>query len=41
MKTAEYYVLENDLYDRNLIFEVVMVTHDKQGNILRIDFVPF
>lgn len=41
MKTAEYYVLENDLYDRNLIFEVVMVTHDKQGNILSIDFVPF
>ena len=41
MKTAEYYVMENDLYDRNIIFEVAMVTHDKQGNILRIDFVPF
>ena len=36
MKTAEYYVMENDLYDRNLIFEVVMVTHDivsaRRGN---------
>ena len=41
MKTAGYFVMENDLYDRNLIFEVVMVTHDKQGNILGIEFVPF
>ena len=41
MKTAEYYVMENDLYNRNIIFEVAKVTHDKQGNILRIDFVPF
>ena len=41
MKTAEYFVMENILYDRNIIFEVAMVTHDKQGNILRVDFVPF
>ncbi|MBR4404030.1 MAG: YraN family protein [Clostridiales bacterium] len=41
MKTADYYVMENNLYDRNIIFEVAMVTHDKQGNILRVDFVPF
>ena len=41
IKTAERFVLENDFYDRNIIFEVCRVTHDKQGNILRIDFVPF
>lgn len=41
MKTAERYIMENDLYDRNVVFEVCRVTHDKQGNILRIDFVPF
>ena len=41
MKTAEYFVMENNLYDKNIIFEVAMVTHDKQGNILRVDFVPF
>lgn len=41
MKTAEYFLMENNLYDRNIIFEVAMVTHDKQGNILRVDFVPF
>ena len=41
INTAMYFVMENDLYDRNLIFEVVRVTHDKQGNILGIEFVPF
>lgn len=41
MKTAGRYIMENDLYDRNVVFEVCRVTHDKQGNILRIDFVPF
>ena len=40
-KTADRYIMENDLYDRNVVFEVCRVTHDKQGNILRIDFVPF
>ena len=41
MKTAERFIIENDLYDRNIVFEVCSVTHDKQGNIQRIDFVPF
>ena len=41
IKTAERFIMENDLYDRDVVFEVCRVTHDKQGNILRIDFVPF
>ena len=41
IKTAERFINENDLYGRNVVFEVFMVTHDAQGNILRIDFVPF
>ena len=41
MRTAERFVNENELFDRNIIFEVIRVTHDAQGNILRIDFVPF
>ncbi len=41
MRTAEFFVAENNLYDKNLVFEVVRVTHDKQGNIRRIDCVPF
>ena len=41
IRTAERFVNENDLFDRNIVFEVIRVTHDAQGNILRIDFVPF
>ena len=41
VRTAEFFVAENNLYDKNLVFEVVRVTHDKQGNIRRIDCVPF
>ena len=41
MRTAERFVNENELFDRNIVFEVIRVTHDEQGNILRIDFVPF
>lgn len=41
MRTAEFFVAENNLYDKNLVFKVVRVTHDKQGNIRRIDCVPF
>ena len=41
MRTAEIFVAENNLYDWNIVFEVVSVTHDKQGNIRRIDCVPF
>ena len=41
MRTAERFVNENDLFDRNIVFEVIRVTHDAQGNILSIDFVPF
>ena len=41
IRTAERFVMENRLYDKNIVFEICMVTHDKQGNIQRIDFVPF
>ncbi len=41
MRTAERFVNENGLFDRNIVFEVIKVTHDAQGNILKIDFVPF
>ena len=41
MTTAERFVNENGLFDRNIVFEVIKVTHDAQGNILKIDFVPF
>ena len=41
MRTADRFVNENDLFDRNIVFEVIRVTHDAQGNILKIDFVPF
>ena len=41
MRTAEYYVSDNDLYDRNIVFEVIKVTHDAQGNILRAEKIPF
>jgi len=41
IKTAGFFVAEYNLYDKNLVFEVVMVTHDKKGNIKRIDFIPF
>lgn len=41
MRTAEYYVAEEQLYDRNLVFEVIRVTHDEQGNILGVEIVPF
>ena len=41
MRTAERFVNENGLFDKNIVFEVIKVTHDAQGNILKIDFVPF
>lgn len=41
IRTAERFVNENGLFDRNIVFEVIKVTHDAQGNILKIDFVPF
>ena len=41
IRTAERYINENELYGKNVVFEVIRVTHDAQGNILKIDFVPF
>ena len=41
IRTAERYISENDLYDRNIVFEVIKVTSDAQGNILRTEFIPF
>ena len=41
IRTAERFISENELHDRNIVFEVIRVTHDAQGNILGIVFVPF
>ena len=41
MKTAEFFIARNDLYDRNIVFEVIKVTHDAQGNILGVEIIPF
>ena len=41
MKTAKYFVDREGLYDSNIVFEVIKVTSDEQGNILAVEFVPF
>lgn len=41
IRTAERFICDSGLYDKNVVFEVIRVTHDEQGNILKIDFVPF
>ena len=41
MRTAARFIDEQGYYDRNIIFEVIKVTHDEQGNVLEVDFVPF
>lgn len=41
IRTAERFLNELGMEDKNIVFEVIKITHDKQGNILRIDFVPF
>ena len=41
VKTAEHFIMANDLYDRNIVFEICMVTHDRRGNIERTELVPF
>ena len=41
MRTAERFIDENGLYGKNVIFEVIKVTHDSDANIVKIDFVPF
>ena len=41
IKTAGHFIMENDLYGRNVVFEVCMVTHDKHGCIQRTELVPF
>ena len=41
IKTAERFIDENGLYGKNVIFEVIKVTHGPDDNIIRIDFVPF
>ena len=37
----EHFIMENDLYDRNIVFEICMVTHDRHGHIERTELVPF
>ena len=41
IKTAERFIENYGLYDRNVIFEVVSVTHDRSGKIIKVDFIPF
>ena len=41
MRTAARFIDEQGYYDRNIVFEVIKVTHDEQGNILEVEFVPF
>ena len=41
MKTAKFFVDREGLYDRNIVFEIIKVTSDEQGNILAVEFVPF
>ena len=41
MRTAARFIDEQGYYDRNIIFEVIKVTHDEQGNVLEVEFVPF
>ena len=41
MRTAEMFIARNNLYDRNVVFEVIKVTHDAQGNILGVEIIPF
>ena len=41
IRTAERFICDSGLYDKNVVFEVIRVTHDADGNILKIDFVPF
>ncbi len=40
-RTAERYIAENDLYERNVVFEVIKVTHDAHGNIQSVELIPF
>ena len=41
VRTARHFIMENDLYDRNIVFEICMVTHDRYGHIERTELVPF
>ena len=41
IRTAERFICDSGLYEKNVVFEVIRVTHDENGNILKIDFVPF
>ena len=41
MRTAARFIDEQGYYDRNIIFEVIKVTHDEQGNVLEVEFLPF
>ena len=36
MRTAARFIDEQGYYDRNIIFEVIKVTHDEQGNVLEV-----
>ena len=41
MRTAQFYLAEEGNSDRNVVFDVIKVTHDKQGNVIRVEILPF
>ena len=40
-RTAEHFLISEEMDECNVIFEVVQVTHDEQGNIVNIEYIPF
>lgn len=41
MRTTEFYLTNENIADKNVVFDVIKVTHDKQGNVLSVEILPF
>lgn len=41
IRTAEFYLAKEGICDKNVVFDVIKVTHDKQGNVIRVEILPF
>ena len=41
MRTTEFYLTNGNIADKNVVFDVIKVTHDKQGNVLSVEILPF
>lgn len=41
MRTTEFYLTNENIADKNVVFDVIKVTHDKQGNVLNVEILPF